>query len=118
MAEIQVKNGKGEEATVVTVNFEFPSSTNDYVAKYGEEQTLALLHGATTLKIQALVRQKIGTEADPQAAVDAWQPGVRGTVVKKSAFERAQSALSGLTPEQLAELAAKIKAAQKAAASA
>lgn len=114
MAEIQVKNGKGEEAKVVSVNFEFPASTGDYVAKYGEEQVVSLLHGAVTLKLQALVRQKMDGENDLQAAVDAWQPGVRGPVVKKSAFERAQSALSGLSPEQLAELAAKIKAAQRA----
>lgn len=115
MSTIKVKSKVGEETKVVEVSYDFPESVGAAVEKYGEEQVQSLLHGAITLKLQALVRQKIDTDEDVQAAVNNWQPGVRGPVTKKSAFERATAALSNLTPEQLAELAAKLKAAQRAA---
>lgn len=114
MSIVKVKTKVGEEVKVVEFNYEYPATTADAVSKFGEEATNNLLHGAITLKLQALVRQKIDGE-DVQALVDAWIPGVRGPVAKKSSFERAQAALSSLSAEQLAELAAKIKAAQRAA---
>lgn len=116
MSEIKVKSGSGDDAKQVVVNYDFPADIGAAVEKYGDEQVLNLLHGAITLKIQAVVRQKIAVgESDVQSAVDNWQPGVRGPVSKKSMFERAQAALADFTPEQLAELAARVKAAQKAA---
>jgi hypothetical protein len=44
-----------------------------------------------------------------QAGVDAFQPGVRGPVSKKSPFERAHSALGNLSQEELQELLAEYK---------
>lgn len=115
MSEIKVKSGSGDDAKQVVVNYDFPADIGSAVEKYGDESVMNLLHGAITLKLQAVVRQKLTAgEADVQAAVDSWQPGVRGPVAKKSPFERAAAALGNLSPEQLAELAARVKAAQRA----
>ena len=120
MSEIKVKSGREEGATVVTINYDMPTSTAAFVDKFGEEVACDLLTRATTLGIQALVRTKMAAGTTDQAAlqgnVDGWQPGVRGPVTRKTPLERATSALSELSPEALAELLAKVKAAQKAKA--
>lgn len=113
MSEIQVKTGKGEEATTVSFNYDIPETVSALVEKYGEEQVAALAGRAITLAVQALARQKIAAGQDVQSAVDAWQPGVRGPVTRKSPLERAEAALSAMSPEDLAALLAKVKAAQK-----
>lgn len=120
MSEIKVKSGREEGATTVTVNYDLPTSTEAAVAKYGEETVLDLVNRALTLGVQALVRVQLGKEEgtkDPaalQSLVDNWVPGVRGPVTRQTPLERASSAISKLDPSALAELLAKIKAAQKA----
>jgi superfamily II DNA/RNA helicase len=116
MSEIQVKTGKGEEAKTVSFNYDIPETVSGLVEKYGEEQVAALAGRAITLALQAQARQKIAAGADHeavQAAVNAWQPGVRGPVTRKSPLERAEQALSAMSPEDLAALLAKVKAKQK-----
>lgn len=121
MAEIKVKTGREEGATSVSVNYELPASTSAAVEKYGEETALDLINRSLTLGVQALVRTQLGKEEgvkDPkklQEMVDAWVPGVRGPVVRQTPLERASSALKGMDANALAELLAKVKAAQKAA---
>jgi hypothetical protein len=119
MSEIKVKSGREEGATTVTVNYDIPGSVSEAISKYGENTVYDLLSRALTLGVQALVRVKMGKgetdQAALQAAVDNWTPGVRGPVTRQTPLERASSALKGMTPEQLAELLAKVKAQQKAA---
>lgn len=119
MSEIKVKSGREEGATVVTVNYDIPTSSSAIVDKYGEETTVDLITRALTLGVQALVRQKLAAGETDQAAlqnmVDNWVPGVRGPITRQSPLERATSALNKLDPAALAELLAKVKAAQKAA---
>ena len=57
-------------------------------------------------------------QAALQAIVDNWVPGVRGPVTRQTPLERVTSALGKLDPAALAELLAKVKAAQKAATAA
>lgn len=112
MSEIKVKTGKDETAKTVTVQYNVPETVQGLVDKFGEEQVASLAGRAVTLAVQALVRQKIaaGTSEDAlQGIVDAWVPGVRGPAVKKSPFERAQSALSNLSQEEMAALLAEYK---------
>lgn len=122
MSEIKVKSGREEGATTVNVNYDIPTSSADLVAKYGEDTVVDLCTRSLTLGVQALVRTKLAKgEADAgtiQGIVDNWVPGVRGPVTRQTPMERATSALSKLDPEALAELLAKVKAAQKAAHSA
>lgn len=122
MSEIKVKSGREEGATVVTVNFDIPTSVQAAVDKYGEETTTDLIGRSLTLGVQALVRQKLAAGETDQATlqnmVDNWIPGVRGPITRQTPLERATSALNKLDPAALAELLAKVKAAQKAAATA
>lgn len=107
MTDIKVKTGKEDSAKTVVVNYEFPTSVAGYVDRFGEEQTASLLGRSVTLAIQALVRQKAAAGTDDSAlqnAVNSWQPGVRGPITKKTPYERAQSALTGLSQEELQEL--------------
>lgn len=122
MSEIKVKSGREEGAAVVTVNYDIPTSTAALVDKYGEETVVDLVTRALTLGVQALVRTQMGKEdgtKDPaklQELVDGWVPGVRGPITRQTPLERATSAIGKLDPAALAELLAKVKAAQKAAA--
>lgn len=119
MAEIKVKSGREEGATSVTVNYDIPGTVHDAIAKYGESTVTDLVNRALTLGVQALVRVKMGKgetdQAALQAAVDNWTPGVRGPVTRQTPLERATSALKSLDAAALAELLAKVKAAQKGA---
>jgi len=122
MSEIKVKSGREEGATVVSVNYDIPTSTSAIVDKYGEETVVDLVTRALTLGVQALVRQKLAAgkadQKELQDMVDQWVPGVRGPITRQTPLERATSALGKLDPAALAELLAKVKAAQKAAQSA
>lgn len=115
MSEIKVKTGKDQDARVVTVNYDIPETVTGLIEKYGEDQVVALTGRAITLAVQALVRQSLaaGQEGDLQAKVDAWVPGVRGPVSKKTPLQRAEQALATMSPEDLAALLAKVKAKQK-----
>jgi hypothetical protein len=89
------------------------------VQKYGEATVSDLITRALTLGVQALVRVKMGKgttdSAELQAAVDNWVPGVRGPITRQTPLERAAAALKSLDAAGLAELMAKVKAAQKGA---
>ena len=117
MSEIKVKSGREEGAATVTVNYDLPGTVSDAVSKYGESTVLDLITRALVLGVQALVRVKMGkgeTDAGAlQTAVDNWVPGVRGPITRQTPLERATSALKSLDPAALAELLAKVKAAQK-----
>ena len=119
MSEIKVKSGREEGATTVTVNYDIPATVHDAISKYGENTVTDLVNRALTLGVQALVRVKMGKgetdQAALQAAVDNWTPGVRGPVTRQTPLQRATSALSQMDPAALAELLAKVKAAQKGA---
>lgn len=119
MSEIKVKSGRAEGAPTVTVNYDLPATVQDAVSKYGEATVADLITRSLTLGVQALVRVKMGKgttkQSELQAAVDAWVPGVRGPAVRQTPLERAISALKSLDPTALAELLAKVKAAQKGA---
>lgn len=114
--EIKVKSGREADARTVTFEYDIPTSVEHLVNKFGEEQVTELAQRSIVLAVQALARQKLAAGAsdeDIQHAVRGWVPGVRVTPVKKSPFERAQSALAGMSPEELEALAAKIKEAKK-----
>lgn len=116
MTDITTKAGKGEEAKKVTVVYDIPADLDGYVSKFGADLTAEFARRSLTLGINALVRPLIldgKTPEEIQHAVDNWQPGVRGPRQQKSPLERASAALGAMSPEDLAELLAKVKAAQK-----
>ena len=116
MTDITTKAGKGDDAKKVTVVYDIPTDLDGYVAKFGADLTAEFARRSLTLGINALVRPLIlegKTSEEIQHAVDNWQPGVRGPRQQKSPLERASAALGAMSPEELAELLAKVKAAQK-----
>lgn len=116
MSELKIKTGRDADARVVTFNYDIPTTLNDLVGKYGESEVTELASRAITLAVQALARQKAAagsSDEDIQAAVNAWQPGVRGPVTRKSPLERASAALANMSKEELAELMSKVKAASR-----
>lgn len=116
MSEITTKAGKGEEAKKVTIVYDIPADLDGYVAKFGADLTAEFARRSLTLGINAFVRPLIldgKTPEEIQNAVDNWQPGVRGPRQQKSPLDRATAALGAMSPEDLAELLAKVKAAQK-----
>lgn len=117
MSEITTKAGKGEEAKRVTIVYDVPADLAGYVAKFGETLTAEFARRSLTLGINALVRPLIldgKSNEEIQHAVDSWVPGQRGPRTQKSPLDRATAALGAMSPEDLAELLAKVKAAQKA----
>lgn len=98
--------------TPVEVEFDLPEG-QALVDKYGLELVAGKAHGALVIDIQAAMRRLIDTgksQEEIQAAVAAWAPGVRGPVVKQTAFQKAVGALGSLSAEEKAELLRQIKA--------
>lgn len=96
----------------VKVEFDLPEGAA-LIEKYGEELVTNKAHGALVIDIQAAMRRLITagkSQEEIQTAISAWQPGVRGPVTKQTAFQKASSALSSLTPEERAELLRKLQA--------
>lgn len=96
----------------VEFTYDIPEDLAGLMAKYGDSIVAEYAVRGITLAVQAVARQHLDEGQDAvQAAVNAWQPGVRGPRVQKSPLERATAALSSMSPEDLAALLAKVKAA-------
>lgn len=96
----------------VTVSFDLPEG-EALIEKYGAELVCNKAHGALVIDIQAAMRRLITagkSQEEIQAAVSAWQPGVRGPVTKQTAFQKASGAIGQLSPEERAELLRKLQA--------
>ncbi len=106
--EISFKTKEHPEAR--KVNFDMPADLDALVAKFGAESVYSAATGAYVISLQALARRHIEKDdAEIQALVDAWNPNERSPAVKQTAFEKASSALSKLSPEEKAELLARLR---------
>ena len=104
-----------EHPELVTVNYDIPESLGDLVAAFGEETVVNSARGALIIGVQAFVRRHIDkSQSEIESLVAAYRPDTRQPAVKKTAAERAQSAIGQMTPEERAELLNKLKALQKA----
>lgn len=107
--EISFKTKEHPEAR--KVNYDMPEDFAGLVARFGEESVYAAAAGAYVISLQALARRHIEkSDEEVQALVTAWDPNTRSPAIKQTAFEKASSALSKLSPEEKAELLAKIRA--------
>lgn len=94
---------KGSSATV---NYDIPADLPGMTKAFGDAVVYAAAKGAIIIGLQAFIRRHIdkGTApADIQKEVTAWKPDVR-SVVKQTAFEKANSAIKGLSAEERAKL--------------
>lgn len=104
-----------EHPEKVSVEYDLPESLSELVAKFGEETVAEAAFSRFVIRLQDLMRKNIGKSAEElQALVTAWRPDVRTPSVKKSAFERASSALNAMSPEEQQELFNRLKAQMKA----
>jgi hypothetical protein len=108
--EISAKTKEHPEAVVV--NYDIPDTLNDLVGKFGEGVIASNAKGALVISLQSFMRRHLDKgQAELQKLVDTWKPDVRSAAgPKKSAFEKVQDALGGLTPEQRVELIKALKA--------
>lgn len=96
---------------VVTVDYVFPTTLPALVEKFGEDAVLGAATGQFTINIQALIRRHFDKSQDEiQELVNSWMPGVRGPVSRATPFEKATSQLGKLSPEEKAELLARLQA--------
>jgi hypothetical protein len=107
--EISFKTKEHPEAR--TANVDIPETLEGLVAKYGEESVVANARGSFVISAQAYGRRHIEKDqAELQSLFDNWNPNERAPASKKSAFEKATSALSSLSAEEKAELLARLQA--------
>lgn len=104
-----IKATKRDSDKVVEVEYDMPDTVDGLVEKFGAEQVATAAADSFTIAIQALIRRNIDkTQEEVEALVNAWQPGVRGPVTKKTPLEKAQAALRQMSPEDRAALLASL----------
>lgn len=87
------------------------NTTAELVKNFGEAVTFNAAKSATVISLQAFVRRLLDKNTDPaeiQKQVSAWRPDVR-SMVKMSAFEKAQSTIKSLSPEEKKKLLAELQ---------
>ena len=113
---MDIKAKSKELAEPIIVQFDVADTLKGLVAQYGEETVheLAVAEIRRAIRNLALVN-KAKPLAEIQGFVNEWQPGVRRARTTKTPLERASAALGQMSPEDLAALLEKVKAAKKAA---
>lgn len=107
--DIQFKTKDNPEAR--TIQYDMPADLAALTAKFGEDAVYKAATGSFVISLQALARRHIEkSDEEVQALANAWNPNERAPAVKQSAFEKASSALSKLSPEEKRELLNKLRA--------
>lgn len=107
-----VKATKKGEERVVSVEWDLPESLQGLIDKFGEDVVANAAASQLTIGLQAFIRRHFEkTDEEIQQLVNEYVPGVRGPVVKKSPLEKATAALASMSPEERAQLLAKLQAA-------
>ena len=118
--EISAKLKDSKEA--ITVNYNFPSDLKGLTEKFGADVVYSKAIDSLTINVQSLVRRhlitkvdkdgktisKPKTQAEIQAIVSAWIPGVGA--VRKTPVEKIGNLLSQMTPEEKKALLAQLSA--------
>lgn len=104
-----IKATKRDADKVVEVEYDMPEGVDALVEKFGAEAVASAASDAFTISIQALIRRHFDkTQEEIQELVNAWLPGVRGPVAKKSPLEKAQAALRAMSDEDRAAFLASL----------
>lgn len=96
---------KLKDSQPVTVDFDVDEKLKDAVKRYGEDIVMSRYRSSLVIDLQAFMRGLLKQNKTPeeiQAAVDAWQPGVKAR--GKSPAEKARDLFSKMSPEERAEL--------------
>jgi len=107
--EIKFKTREAEESRIV--NFDFPADLDGFVEAYGADTVKEAAQASFVITLQALARRNIEkSDSEIQELINGWNPNERAAPTKKTPFERATSALAGMSPEEKAELLARLQA--------
>lgn len=112
---MQVTAKLKDSETSATVEYDFGADLESMVAKFGAEIVFQKAEDALVIDVQSMVRRNLRgtdkvpakTEAEIQAIVDAWVPGVG--VSRKSNVDKAAALISDMTAEQKAALLAQLQ---------
>lgn len=106
------ENGAADvtEERTATVNYDMPNTLDGLRSKFGDEIVASQAEAALVISLQAFMRRHIDA-TDLQAKVDAWVPETRAAVQRKSAAEKVDDLIGGLSAEDRKALIAKLKAA-------
>jgi hypothetical protein len=105
-------NLEDETQRSITLEKDFGSTLDESVELFGEEVVHSVFVAQAKVKAQSFVRSKLesgATDDEIQAALDEWKLGV----VKRSGKtkeEKALDAIQKLSPEEKAELIARLEA--------
>lgn len=99
--EISAKAGTDENSPSATVSFDFGDNLDEAVSLFGPEVVYSRFKAACTVDLQALIRRHLDgetpkTEAEIQALVNEWKPGVNSKK-RRSAKEKAEELFSTLS---------------------
>jgi hypothetical protein len=107
MSTISAK--KKDSDKVVSLEYDMPETLEALTEKFGAEVVASAAVDSFTISIQSLIRRHFDkSQEEIEAAVAAWQPGVRTAGVKKTPLEKAQAALKAMSPEDRAALLASL----------
>jgi hypothetical protein len=106
--KISAKNGTEENSPSAEVTYDFGDNLDESVALFGADVVFSRFKAAAIVDLQALIRRHLDgetpkSEAEIQALVDAWKPGVTSRK-RKSTKEKAEDLLSGLSLEERTRL--------------
>lgn len=101
---------KKDSDKVVSIEYDMPGNLAGLTEKFGEEAVASAAVDSFTISIQSLIRRHFDkSQEEIEAAVAAWQPGVRTAGVKKTPLEKAQAALKAMSAEDRAALLASLQ---------
>ena len=98
----------------VTVNYDMPTDLDGLVGKFGKDVVYQQAEAALVIALQSGLRRQITTgksQDEAQKFADTWSPETRAAVQRKSAAEKVDDLIGGLSVEDRKALIAKLKAA-------
>ena len=112
LTKLDEKTGKKVKLQPVVSQFNMPKTLAEKVKAWGEDVINAATEDSVVISVQSLSRrlQTAGkSAAEIQTAITAYRPDVR-TIVRQSAFEKVQSNIDKLSPEERKQLLARLSA--------
>lgn len=104
--------GKTVPDRKVEIEYNVPDKLDDQVKAFGSDVVAAAAQDSIVISLQAYMRallKKGKPDTEVKAEAGKWRPNVRN-VIKQTAFEKATSAITSLTPEERAALLKQLQA--------
>ena len=118
---MEIKAKLKDSPDIILVNYNFPATLEDAVKKFGADVVFSKAMDSLVIDVQAIVRRhmkaptdkdgkvtgKGKTQAEIQAIVSAWIPGVGA--IRRSPVEKIGTLIEQMSPEEKKALLAKLK---------